>query len=201
MEVGNLPEDCEYHEQEHNALMEILEPRVNAEFLNLVEAQGNLVHINYLSPPVVQHELSMRGRMFKNELDLDGVYWFANGRENKNAHGFLFNDETDHFGNGAIIGGCVVRYLPYEGEPARWWLDWAFVAPHARGQGIFSRHLAELSKRFEGLQLQPYHLYQRNQQKEALAWAREASWQPSQRQDWGYLRLPLRGSLEPIIRV
>lgn len=200
--VGDHPEDHKFHKKIHGELMETLAPRVNPEFLKQVKVQGNLVHVDYLSPAVLQHELFGLGKIFKNELDLDGVYWFSNGNEDKNAHGFLFNDEIDNFGNGAIIGGCVVRKLPYEGAPARWWLDWAWVTPHARGQGIFSRHLAMLSERFEGLQLQPYHMYRREQQKNALAEAQEVSWQPSpEPQHWGYLRLPLRGSLEPIIRV
>lgn len=203
-EVFNFPEDQEYHDKEHAELMETIEPHVNPEFLKMVEAQGNLVHVDYSSPLTLQHELYMRGRIFKKELDLSGTYWFPNGKEDKNAHGFLFNDETGHYGNGSIIGGCVVRWEKYEGGPARWWLDWAWVNPNARQQGIFSRHLAKLSERFEGLQLQLYHLYERKLQKAALAAAREVSLQllhVTQRQDWGYLRLPLRGSLEPIVRV
>lgn len=198
------PDDTEHHDKHHAELMEIIEPHVHTEFLKMVEAQGSLVHVDWSSPEWLRHELYMRGKLFKSELDLEGVYWFADGNEDENAHGFLFNDESGQCGHGSIIGGCVVRWKTYDDGPERWLLDWAWVAPKARNMGVFSQHWAKLSEYFEGLQLAPYLGPARKSHKATLAKSRDVPEQPTnftQPQHWGDLRLPLRGSLEPIARV
>jgi hypothetical protein len=91
--------------------------------------------------------------MLQMELDLDDYHWNTDGSEEIDAHGFLFNDDTGGFRSGTIIGGCVIRWRKCEEGPKSWWLEWAWVAPHVRRRGVFSRHWTQMANSFEGLQV------------------------------------------------
>lgn len=150
---ADVPEERKAHEKFHNELMKAVVPRFNPKFLKLVETHGDLVPVYWNSPTWLQRELEHRARRVKWGHYLLDFSWHSDRSENKQAHGFLFNDDTGGFRSGTCVGGCVVRWRHLDSGPKRWWLEWAYVAPCVRRRGIFSRRWTTLANEFEALEI------------------------------------------------
>jgi hypothetical protein len=115
------------------------------------------VHVTVLSPGWLQQELYLRAVRFQRDFKYDFPQWSPYGDEEPDAHGFLFNDDTGTFGNGAIAGACVFRWREIKDAPAGWVMDWAWIAPAARRKGILQRRWAAFENRFFSANRRSYH--------------------------------------------
>jgi hypothetical protein len=146
--VKELSGDRSQHRSFHAEVMKALQPKPNSRFLKLLSNGNDAVHVNSISPKWLQWELFLRARRFQREFDFDFPQWSPFGDEQPSAHGFLFNDTTGTFGQGAIVGGCVFRWVEFLDAPDRWGMDWVWIAPDARRKGVLSRNWPNFIKQF-----------------------------------------------------
>ena len=90
-----------------------------------------------------------RARRFKRELGYDFVQWGYPERDPR-ARGFLFNDDTGTFGNGAVVGACAFRWRGTE-----WGLQFIWITPKARRKGVLSRRWGRFREQFGEFVIEP----------------------------------------------
>jgi len=150
-----LAEDRAIHRIQHGQVIRALKPRPLRGFIERLKRSDDPEHITSLSAAWLQNELYFRARMFRREFSYDFVQWSPNGTEDITVHGFLFNDDTKTFGDGAIVGGGVFRWREFQNAPARWTFDWVWIAPDARRKGILTRRWGAFKERFGNFYLMP----------------------------------------------
>jgi hypothetical protein len=137
--VAELVDDRRQHRARHAKVMRVLQPRSTKRFSNRVEAESRAARVIAESPFWLQQELYERARLFQREFQYDFPQWSPHGDEPFDANGFLFDDDTETFGRGAIAGGCVFRWRDFGDASPRWTLDWIWITPALRRKGVLSR--------------------------------------------------------------
>ena len=153
--VPSLAEDRASHRIRHGQVVRTLRPRPLRIFIERLKRSSDPEHVTSLSASWLQNELYFRARMFRREFDYDFIRWSPNGAEETTVHGFLFNDDTNTFGHGAIAGGGVFRWRKFQDAPSGWTFDWVWVSPDARRKGILTRRWPKFTERFGNFYLMP----------------------------------------------
>lgn len=144
------------HRREHKKRLVILEPQPHPQFLEALAHQKEPELVTTTSSRWRHRQIYDRAVMFRREFHYDFVQWQSpKGNDDLKVHGFLFNDDTGTFGHGAIVGACAFRWQEYTDAPARWAMQWVWIAPKARRLGILSRRWPEFCARFGDFVLEP----------------------------------------------
>ena len=145
--------DRNNHRKRHSKTLRVLQPQPSVRFLKRLAHVDDPEHVNVWSPKWIQQELFLRAQMFQREFRYDFPQWSPFEDEEPDAHGFVFNDDTGTFGDGAIVGGGVFRWREFEDASSRWTFDWVWIAPKVRHKGVLSRRWPAFLRRFS-----PFHL-------------------------------------------
>lgn len=142
------PQSSRSHRNFHQAEMRIRAPLPHADLLAALDAEASPEEVLPDSPQW-KHELVYAYAVrFCREFEYDFVQWNPKKR-NDGAVGFVFADDTGRFGRGAPVGGCAFRLRESE-----WTLDWIWVIPAMRRQGVLSRRWEHFRQRFGEFRLQ-----------------------------------------------
>ena len=125
------------------------EPKPDEKFLDLLASAEDPELVRIGSPFWMHRRMFDIARRFKREFGYDFIQWGKPDRDPK-AHGFLFNDDTGTFGNGAIIGGCAFRW-----RDDHWGLQFIWIAPKARRKGVLSRRWERFREQFGEFEIEP----------------------------------------------
>ncbi|OJX68454.1 C2H2-type zinc finger protein [Magnetospirillum sp. 64-120] len=137
------------HRKEHRLWMSVLEPKPDRMFLQRLSSNADPEHVTARSGKWLQQHMYQRARHFKREFHYDFVQWAPSGEE-PHAHGFLFNDDTGTFGNGAIVGACAFRW-----REDHWGLQFIWITPKARRKGILTRRWQRFREQFGEFEIEP----------------------------------------------
>lgn len=130
---GNV-DSTDAHRKEHRIRMRVLDPEPCQRLasFDLLREQPDLVRVTTNSPQWMHAEMYERARAFRREFRYDFTQWgSAKGDDDPRVQGFLFVLPDDR-----IVGACAFRWRPLEGAPARWGLQWIWIAPGHRRSGL-----------------------------------------------------------------
>lgn len=98
------------------------------------------------SPMWMHREMHQRARQFKQDFQFDFRQW-EGSEKTKNmcpeSHGYLFNDHTIQYGQGAAVGACA-----FWGEAGKWRMRWIWVCPTMRRSGVLTRRWHQFLDRY-----------------------------------------------------
>lgn len=139
------PEANAAHLSYHAKIRRVLDPRPSRRFLEEIEVAPDAVWVTPSSPIWKHREMYARARQFKSELEFDFVMWGASTVKDTDpdVHGFLFPDDSGIFPTGTIVGACAFRR-----REDYWALQWMWLAPKVRRQGILARRWPMFLERF-----------------------------------------------------
>lgn len=125
------PDSSAAHRREHARRMPFLDPSPDPNMLaaRLAEADPELV--DWRSPQWKQDAMDDRAQLFRQETHYSFVGWGAKAEQDTKAKGYLLTRE-----DGAIVGACAFRWREYRDAPEAWALQWVWVCPSARRQGV-----------------------------------------------------------------
>lgn len=125
------------HLSYHAKIRRVLDPRPSRRFLEAIEAATDAEWVTANSPIWKHREMYGRARQFRREMQFDFVQWGTDTVKDTDpdVHGFLFSDDSGIFPAGAIVGACAFRRR----EDHHWGLQWMWLAPKVRRQGILTR--------------------------------------------------------------
>ena len=131
------PDDSSLHRLEHKKRMRVLSPQPNAHALAAIE-RGWQGTVDERSPKWMQREIYARAKAFRCEQNYDIVQWSRDGEHSPEVRGFLFTDRSETVHKGTIQGACCFRWRNFQDRQSCWSLDWIWLAPPVRRQGILS---------------------------------------------------------------
>jgi hypothetical protein len=86
-------------------------------------------------------------RCFAGKWGYDFVQW---GETGDDGHGYLVVDIQ-----GRALGGVVVRWCLYKDCPPGWFLDWVWIAPTYRRQGLLKKLWETCDRQYPGILPRP----------------------------------------------
>jgi hypothetical protein len=108
------------------------------------------------SPMVVRKAVARLALYFKREFSYDFIQYDA--RENDPlARAFLFTTrdyDREHYYSLAV-GACCFRWREWDDAPPAWALQWVWLHPFMRRQGVLSRAWSFFEARFSGFEAEP----------------------------------------------
>lgn len=133
------------HRTAHKKRMQFLDPQPHEKMLAEMRSNGDYELVNSESPRWKHKEIYQRALAFKREKRYDFVQWESpTGDSDRKVHGFLFTDD-----NGVIKGAAAFRWRePPSPEPPFWGLQWIWVCPRYRRQGLLESRWKALRQRF-----------------------------------------------------
>lgn len=139
------PESSAAHRREHKTRMRVLDPEPCERLLTARLTEPEPTIVRSTSPTWKHREMYQRARAFKREFHYDFVQWGSGRRdEDPDVHGILL-DMPD----GRIAGACAFRWRENENLPAPFWgLQWVWIAPPFRRQGVLSSRWEMMRERF-----------------------------------------------------
>ena len=151
-----LPDLARRHRARHAPFAAVLEPKPDAPFIKaLSKGDGTrepFVVVNSTSSAWLQSRAHRRARALSQETRIDYALWGREVEINQHARAVLFNDDTGTFGQGAIAGAAAFLW---RADVRRWVLEWAWIVPKARRQGLLSRLWPALRSRFGAFTIEP----------------------------------------------
>ena len=138
------PESSAAHRTEHRKRLMYLDPQPHPKF-SIERAAGDDAELVTAASPRWKHdEMFRRARAFRREFGYDFVQWDSPVDTDPNMAGYLFGDKE-----GRIVGACAFRFREYADETApRWGLQWVWVCPKYRRQGVLAARWAYFKERF-----------------------------------------------------
>lgn len=128
------PDDGVTHRQEHRKALKVLEPKPDPKLAALV-ADGWDGVVDAASPRMLQAIMYQRARFFRREEGYDFVQWNSEGETSPDVRGHLFITP-----DGVVEGAACFRRRQYKNWPEpRWTMDWIWLIPRARRQGLLTR--------------------------------------------------------------
>ena len=131
-------DDVANHRSVHRKRMKILDPAPDERFFRVLNG-ASLYQVDALSPAWAPKAILERARFFRRELHFDFLQWDSGEENSERCLGFLLP-----FGS-RIAGACCFRRRQAT-DP--WYLDWIWVAPKLRRQGVVASVWKELVLRF-----------------------------------------------------
>lgn len=139
------PDSSQSHRKEHKWRMHVLAPQPNELMIEAKRAENDAELVTTVSPAWKHQEIYRRAFAFKREMRFDFVQWqSSSGDDDPHVHGFLFTNE-----DGVIVGAVAFRLREPEAPYSpHWGLQWAWIAPPFRRQGILASRWPMLRERF-----------------------------------------------------
>jgi len=141
--VKDLPSDRKFHRLVHARNLSVFEPRPNKTLAKRHAQSGRYIRVTAGSPKWMHRRLALIATMFKRELGFDFVMWDESGDD---GIGYIFSDQ-----DGRACGGCALRWRERPNASPNWALQWIWIAPPYRRQGILRETWCMLTKEFTGV--------------------------------------------------
>lgn len=158
-------ESSHAHRSFHKREMRIRAPEPDPNLLGALDAEVSPEEVLPHSPQWKHDLVYAYAFRFRREFGYDFDQWHQTKRD-EGAVAYVFADDTGRFGKGAPIGGCAFRL-----RGSTWTLDWIWVIPALRRQGILTRRWERFRQRFGEFDLE----YPLSDAMEAFA-TRHAPW-------------------------
>lgn len=151
----NNTSDSRRHRAAHRLAQQLLDPKPRPKLAARL-AQGSRSDIVDSDAPMwMQEEVRKRARKFKREFKYDSTQWPDNGKEpiDPGWEGYLLTAGPD----GTIAGACAFFKIngEMEGVQLEWSLQWVWLAPKYRRQGILLKHWPLLVERYGNFFIEP----------------------------------------------
>lgn len=144
---GN-PESSRSHRREHKRRMSYLAPEPLPSD-RLANVKDGLIEVRSWSPDWMRREVYERAFAFKREFSYDFVQWSQNETDPR-THGFLFVDAAAR-----VVGACAFRWREPGDAEAYWGLQWIWIAPAFRRQGVLASRWPNFRKQFGAFYVEP----------------------------------------------
>ena len=141
--VKDLPSDRKLHRSIHSRNLSVFEPRPNNALAKRHAQSGRYVRVTADSPKWMHRRLALIATMFKREFGCDFVMWESSGDD---GIGFIITDRE-----GRAWGGCALRWREWSNAAPSWALQWIWVAPAYRRQGLLRETWGMLTRNFRGV--------------------------------------------------
>lgn len=143
--ISGDPEENAAHLSYHAKIKRVLDPQPLRRFLEAKETDPETEWVTPNSLVWKHREMYARARQFKREFGFDFVMWGAKTAKDTDpkVHGFLFPDDSGVCPPGTIVGACAFRW-----REDHWGLQWMWLAPKVRRQGILARRWPMFLERF-----------------------------------------------------
>lgn len=139
----DLPSDQKLHRSFHARNLAVFAPKPNKALAKRYAQSGRYIRITADSPKWMHRRLALIAAMFKREFGCDFVMWEESGDD---GIGFILSDQ-----DGRAQGGCALRWRKWSNAAPCWVLQWIWVAPPYRRQGILRDTWCMLTKKFAGV--------------------------------------------------
>lgn len=149
--VTNEPREEQRHSEVHAERMAVLKPCPHPVFSTLGQVQNaRLQFVDRTSPQWMHQEVRRRAEAFKREQKYDWVQWpeSPDSPDFESFEGYLFVSS-----DGTVTGACGFYRQPEDVGP--WRLDWVWLAPGYRRQGILQQHWKEFRTRYGDFEVAP----------------------------------------------
>lgn len=137
---GNLDTEIA-HDERHNKFAQSIAPAPCLMLEPYLEQYPEGAWIDRRGPSWLREEIYWRAKLFQREFGYDTPQWEIDGRSDPSAIGFAFYD-SDY----RIIGASCFR--PDHTSDERMRLDWVWLCPSARRQGVLMSHWIKFRDRF-----------------------------------------------------
>jgi hypothetical protein len=145
--VSGIRSDEHQHDIEHHKVVTTLMPVASRALRRAVSVDSEAIWVSKDSPKWLQIAVYRRARAFKREFRYDFVQW-ETGHES-DAVAFLFHDDSFR-----ITGACCFR-PETEGPPNETRLDWIWLCPDQRRNGILTKNWDCFRERFGDFLIEP----------------------------------------------
>jgi hypothetical protein len=137
----NDPKDKARHHEHHRNVVDVFDPRPNHALRKRYEEDGTFVPVS--SSGSSSGRLYQIARMLMRENGYDVPPW--DEKEN-DGHGYLIVDYE-----GRALGGTAVCWQEWTNSPACWVLDWIWIAPPYRRQGMMRKTWEMCREKYPGI--------------------------------------------------
>ena len=141
--VKELPEDQRHHRSFHACFLSVFEPKPNKALSTLHARFGHYVPLTAQSPTWLNRRLYRIARALRWENNYDYPMWSESGCD---APGFILTDS-----DGRALGGCAVEWGEWSDVRARYVLQWIWIAPPYRRQGLLRDTWSMLTAKYDGI--------------------------------------------------
>ena len=122
-------EDELQHRAYHRETLEVFEPSADAALSREHALHGRFVPVTAASARWLHRRLYNIARMLNRENGYDFIMW---GEDGDDGDGYIITSPT-----GRALGGCSMRWRDdWEDAPPVWALQWIWIAPPYRRQGL-----------------------------------------------------------------
>ena len=148
--VKGSPEDEREHRSRHREVLAVFEPSPNAALKRENGKHGRFVPVTAASPRWLHRRLYNIARMLNRENGYDFVMWDEGGDD---GDGFIITSP-----DGCALGGCAMCWRDdWKDAPSIWGLQWIWIAPPYRRQGLMRGTWAMLTSKYDAVY--PEHPY------------------------------------------
>lgn len=144
------PDSSAAHRREHARRMPFLDPAPDPNMLAARLAEDDPELVDWRSAQWKQDAMDDRAQLFRQETHYSFVGWGAKPEQDIKAKGYLFTRE-----DGAIVGACAFRWREYLDAPAAWALQWVWVCPSARRQGMLRSRWSKFRELYGDFEIEP----------------------------------------------
>ena len=141
--VKELPEERRYHRSFHARMLSVFEPKPNKALAKRHAEFGHYVPVTSQSPTWMNRRLHWISRVLHRENNYDFIMWPESGCDGQ---GFILTDS-----DGRALGGCAAQWCEWSDAPACWVLQWIWIAPPYRRQGLLRDTWSMLTAKYDGI--------------------------------------------------
>ncbi len=141
--VKELPEERRHHRSFHARMLLVFEPKPNKALAKRHAKFGRYVPLTSQSPTWMNRRLHWIARVLHRENSYDFIMWPESGGDGE---GFILTDS-----DGRALGGCAVQWCEWSDAPACWVLQWIWIAPPYRRQGLLRDTWSMLTTKYDGI--------------------------------------------------
>jgi hypothetical protein len=128
------------HDCRHADILRAVNPEPEEKFLHLLKKnKGRPAFVCCASPLWMHKAVYIRSFAFAVEVPGGKIAWAEDGRMPIDCHAYLFGDDTETLGTGAIAGAAGFRLVPRSNEQFRSRLEWIWLCPPVRRKGVLER--------------------------------------------------------------
>lgn len=149
----NNPSETRRHREMHREAQHLLDPKPSARLVTRLALGNGSDIVDSDSPIWMQEEVRKRARKFRREFRYDFTQWPDTGRKPITAgwHGYLLTAGND----GTIAGACAFHDVKGQDAEFDWSLQWVWIAPKYRRQGILLDHWPVFLERYGSFFIEP----------------------------------------------
>ena len=141
--VKELTDDRKLHRSFHNRTLSVFEPKPNKVLAKMHAKYGRYLRVTRESPTWIHKRLHYIATVLSRENGYSFIMWNEHGDDGP---GYILTD-----GRGLALGGCALRWREWTNAPASWMLQWIWIAPPYRRQGLLRDTWLMLTSQYAGI--------------------------------------------------